>query len=70
LLVYLDVWNSICRIGGNRLKQGIDVFREKAVPLPPCSPIQTDNMPGLNVTAIKMLSVKKIMLSPTSPCRC
>jgi len=48
------------RIGGNRLKEGIDVFREKAVPLPLCSPIQTDSMPGLNVTGIKMLSVKRI----------
>jgi len=53
LLVYLDEWSSICRIGGNRLEEGIDVFREKAVPVPLCSSTQTDNMPGLNVTGIK-----------------
>jgi hypothetical protein len=48
LLVYLDEWNSICWNGGNRLEGGIDVFREKAVPVPLCSPpTQTDTMPGL-----------------------
>jgi len=60
LLDYLDERNSICWIGGNRLRERIDVFREKAIPLPLCPPIQTDNMPGLNVTGIKMLSVKRI----------
>jgi hypothetical protein len=61
LLVYLDEWNSICRTGGIRLRGGTDVLREKAVPVPLCSPqTQTDIMPGLNITGIMMLSVNRI----------